>query len=297
MVEKQIQALLQALLKNPSNELLESSLQVIYHPSHMGENFYIMKRKAHLMEKGLVAGVIAILLGILAVFVGWTIIGGLVLGLIALLLAICSYREGHRLLGAIGIVFACVGLVEGLMVAGIMGLFSIPTMFAKTGIKTTTTTETTKSGLVAKIGEKIHLPNGITLTVDYVNVTDKFVTKECYACSAKPKYKIVIVHLTIRNDGIRETSTLWRSDFIIEVDKGYQYDPIEIELLRYERQSWKINETECLRYYCKDSWAGSLLPEEEDYGCIFFEILATTNPAKLIYHSYTYGDVTILLTK
>jgi hypothetical protein len=32
------------------------------------------------MEKGLVAGVIAIFLGMLAVFVGWTIVGGLVLG-------------------------------------------------------------------------------------------------------------------------------------------------------------------------------------------------------------------------
>ena len=54
------------------------------------------------MEKGLVAGVIAIFLGMLAVFVGWTIVGGLVLGLIALLLAIRSYRAGHKLLRVIG---------------------------------------------------------------------------------------------------------------------------------------------------------------------------------------------------
>jgi len=262
------------------------------------------------MEKGLIAGVIAILLGILAVLVGWTIIGGLILGLIALLLAMRSYREGHRLLGAIGIVFACVGLVEGVIVAGIMGLLSIPTMFAKTGIETTTTTETmittktimittktTESSPVTKIGEKIHLPNGITLTVDYVNVTDKFIIEEfgeCYACSAKPKYKIVIVHLTIRNDGIRKTYTPWSSDFIIEVDKGYQYDPIWLSC--YDRQSWEIDKTECLRYYCKNGWTSSLLPEEEDDGCIFFEILATTNPTKLIYHGY-YGDITIYLTR
>jgi len=68
------------------------------------------------MGKRLVTGVVAILLGILAVFVGWTIVGGFILGLIALLLAIRSYREGHRLLGVIGIVFSCVGLVEALMV-------------------------------------------------------------------------------------------------------------------------------------------------------------------------------------
>jgi len=87
-----------------------------------------------------VAGVVAILLGILAVFVGWTIVGGLVLGLIALLLAMRSYRERHRLLGAIGIIFSCVGLVEALVAAGIVGLFSIPTMFTKTEIKTTEST-------------------------------------------------------------------------------------------------------------------------------------------------------------
>jgi len=48
------------------------------------------------------------------------------------------------------------------------------------------------------IGKKVRLPNGLTLTVDYVNITDKFVIMEfekCYACSARPKYKIVIVHL------------------------------------------------------------------------------------------------------
>jgi hypothetical protein len=262
------------------------------------------------MEKGLVAGVIAIFLGMLAVFVGWTIVGGLVLGLIALLLAMRSYREGHRLLGTVGIILSCVGLVEGLLVAGIVGLFSIsiPTMFTKTEIKATESisttpliaeTETTESGYVVRIGKKIHLPNGITLTVDYVNVTDKFIIKEfgkCYACSAKPKYKIVIIHLTIRNDGIRKIYTPWTSDFIIEVDKGYQYDPI-IWPSRYDRQSWEMNETECSQYYCKHEWASELLPEEEDEGCIFFEILAATNPTKLIYHSYTYGDIIIYLTK
>jgi hypothetical protein len=261
------------------------------------------------MERGLVAGVIAIFLGILAVFVGWTIVGGLVLGLIALLLAIRSYREGHRLLGTAGIILSCVGLVEGLLVAGIVGLFSIPTMFTKTEVKTVTIesvsttpmiaeTKITESGYVTRIGKKIHLPNGITLTVDYVNVTDKFIIKEfgkCYACSAKPKYKIVIIHLTIRNDGIREIYTPWTSDFIIEVDKGYQYDPIWPS--RYDRRSWEVNETECSQYYCKHGWASKLLPEEEDEGCIFFEILAATNPTKLIYHSHTYGDITILLTK
>jgi hypothetical protein len=128
-------------------------------------------------------------------------------------------------------------------------------------------------------------------------VTDKFIIKEfgeCYACTAKPKYKIVIIHLTIRNDGIREIYTPWKSDFIIEVNKGYQYDPIWPSC--YDRQSWEVNETECSQYYCKHGWASSLLPEEEDYGCIFFEILATTNPTKLIYHGY-YGDITIYLTR
>jgi nitrogen fixation/metabolism regulation signal transduction histidine kinase len=96
------------------------------------------------MEKGLVAGVIAILLGIFAVFVGWTIIGSL-WGLIALLLAIYSYRKGHRMLGTLGILFACVGLIEGILVAGIVALFSVLTTSANTGIETTPSSPLTVS--------------------------------------------------------------------------------------------------------------------------------------------------------
>jgi len=96
------------------------------------------------MEKGLVAGVIAILLGIFVVFVGWTIIGSL-WGLIALLLAIYSYRKGHRMLGTLGILFACVGLIEGILVASIVALFSVPTTSAKTGIEITPSSPLTVS--------------------------------------------------------------------------------------------------------------------------------------------------------
>jgi hypothetical protein len=237
--------------------------------------------------------------------------------LIALLLAIRSYREGHRLLGTAGIILSCLGLVEGLLVAGIVGLFSIsiPTMFTKTEIKATeststipmiTETKTMEKKGITEIGERMqHLYvgkeikefNNITLIIDYVNITDKFVVRKlgkCYACSAKPKYKIVTVHLTVKSEAFRETFTPSLFSFVLEVDKGYQYDPIWPS--DYGRQSWEISEAECLQCYCKPEWAGTLLPEEEDEGCIFFEILATTNPTKLIYHSYTYGDITIYLT-
>jgi len=251
------------------------------------------------MEEGLVAGVIAIFLGMLAVFVGWTIIGGLGLGLVALLLAMHSYRKGHKILGTVGILFACVGLIEGILVAGMVGLYGVLTTPAKTGIGTLATVKTetmTTTMTTAKIIGKAQLRNGITFIVDNVNVTDKFIVKEfreCYACSAKPRYKIVIVHFKLRNDGIREATTPFKSNFEIEVDKGYRYKPISPST--YNRQSWKISESECLQYYCKPEWAFSLLPEEEDEGCLFFEILATTNPTKLIYNGL-YGDFTIPLT-
>jgi hypothetical protein len=95
------------------------------------------------MKEGLVAGVVSIFLGILAIFIGWTIIGGLGLGIPALLLAMRSYRKGHRLLGVFGIIFSCVGIIEGLAIAGIVGLLSILTM--PTSAPTIATTETIKS--------------------------------------------------------------------------------------------------------------------------------------------------------
>jgi DNA-binding beta-propeller fold protein YncE len=95
------------------------------------------------LKEGLVAGVVAIFLGMLAILIGWTIIGGLGLGIPALLLAMRSYHKGHRLLGVFGIIFSCVGIIEGLAIAGIVGFFSILTM--PTSAPTITTTETIKS--------------------------------------------------------------------------------------------------------------------------------------------------------
>jgi hypothetical protein len=235
------------------------------------------------MEEGLIAGIAAIFLGMLAIFVGWTIIGGLGLGITALLLAIYSYRKGHRLLGVFGILFSCVGVVEGLVVAGMIGFLSVLTM-------------PTGKTYVAKMGESIRL-DGLTLTIDYMKVTDKLIIEEfgrCYACSAKPNYKIVILYLTIRNEGTRKTYTPSTSNFIIEVDKGYQYEPIWPS--RYDRQSWEIDKSECLQYYCRRIESGKdLLPEEEEKGCIFFEILERTNPAKLMYEGYIGGRETKII--
>jgi hypothetical protein len=91
------------------------------------------------LKEGLVAGVVAIFLGMLAIFIGWTIIGGLGLGIPALLLAMRSYRKGHRLLGVFGIIFSCVGIIEGLTIAGIVGFLSILTMPTRIEVTTTPT--------------------------------------------------------------------------------------------------------------------------------------------------------------
>jgi len=58
-----------------------------------------------------------------------------------------------------------------------------------------------------------------------------------------------MVHLTIRNEGIRRAYTHWTSNFIIEVDKAYQYDPIawECPYVTDGRESWEINMTLCLQ--------------------------------------------------
>jgi hypothetical protein len=95
------------------------------------------------MKEGLVAGVVSIFLGILAIIIGWTIVGGLGLGIPALVLAMRSYRKGHRLLGVFGIIFSCVGIIEGLAIAGIASFLSILTM--PMSAPTVATTETIKS--------------------------------------------------------------------------------------------------------------------------------------------------------
>jgi hypothetical protein len=109
------------------------------------------------LKEGLVAGVVAIFLGILAIFIGWTIIGGLGLGIPALLLAMRSYRKGHRLLGVFGIIFSCVGIIEGLAIAGIVGFLSILTMPTRIEVTTTPTVkvETVTKTLTGTVKETI----------------------------------------------------------------------------------------------------------------------------------------------
>jgi len=109
------------------------------------------------MKEGLVAGVVSIFLGILAIFIGWTIVGGLGLGIPALVLAMRSYRKGHRLLGVFGIIFSCVGIIEGLAIAGIVGFLSILTMPTRIGVTTTPTVkvETVTKTLTGTVKETI----------------------------------------------------------------------------------------------------------------------------------------------
>jgi hypothetical protein len=109
------------------------------------------------MKEGLVAGVVAIFLGMLAIFIGWTIIGGLGLGIPALLLAMRSYRKGHRLLGVFGIIFSCVGIIEGLAIAGIVGFLSILSMPTRIEVTTTPTVkvETVTKTLTGTVKETI----------------------------------------------------------------------------------------------------------------------------------------------
>ena|GEM_PF-3844655 len=173
----------------------------------------------------------------------------------------------------------------------------------KKTVSATKTAETIGKEYVARIGEEIHL-DSLVLTVDYVNITDRFIITEfgkCYTCSARPNYKIVIVHLMVRNEGARKAYPPSKIGFIIEVDKGYQYEPIWLS--RSNRQAWEVNENECLQYYCKEiDPLKELLPEEEVEGCIFFEILEKTNPTKLIYDGYGFIEgkgtkVTIYLTR
>jgi hypothetical protein len=126
------------------------------------------------MEEGLIAGIAAIFLGILAIFVGWTIIGGLGLGITALLLAIHSYRKGHRLLGVFGILFSCVGIVEGLVVAGMIGFLSVLTMPTRVE---TTITPTIRAERVTKtitiIAQTITVRETITKTLEKIASTIK----------------------------------------------------------------------------------------------------------------------------
>jgi hypothetical protein len=126
------------------------------------------------MEEGLIAGIAAIFLGILAILVGWTIIGGLGLGITALLLAIHSYRKGHRLLGVFGILFSCVGIVEGLVVAGMIGFLSVLTMPTRVE---TTITPTIRAETVTKtitiITQTITVRETITKTLEKIASTIK----------------------------------------------------------------------------------------------------------------------------
>jgi hypothetical protein len=121
------------------------------------------------LKEGLVAGVVAIFLGMLAIFIGWTIIGGLGLGIPALLLAMRSYRKGHRLLGVFGIIFSCVGIIEGLAIAGIVGLLSILTMPTRIEVTTTPTVkvETVTKTLTVTVKEIItRTPEKIAPTIE-----------------------------------------------------------------------------------------------------------------------------------
>ena len=121
------------------------------------------------MKEGLVAGVVAIFLGMLAIFIGWTIIGGLGLGIPALLLAMRSYRKGHRLLGVFGIIFSCVGIIEGLAIAGIVGFLSILTMPTRIEVTTTPTVkvETITKTLTVTVKEIItRTPEKIAPTIE-----------------------------------------------------------------------------------------------------------------------------------
>jgi hypothetical protein len=160
------------------------------------------------LEKGLVAGVIAILLGLFAVFVGWTIIGSL-WGLIALLLAIYSYRKGHRMLGTLGILFACVGLIEGILVAGIVALFSVLTTSANTGIETTPSSPLTVS--------KIYSLRVLEVIVDKVYDID---------------YDYFILMIEAAYNG-RESWDFSTSKLYLVSDKGYKYSSSYSPAIRY----------------------------------------------------------------
>ena len=219
------------------------------------------------MEKGLVAGVIAILLGLFAVFVGWTIIGSL-WGLIALLLAIYSYRKGHRMLGTLGIIFACVGLIEGILVAGIVALFSVPTTSAKTGIETTPSSPLTVS--------KIYSLRVLEVIVDKVYDID---------------YDYFILMIEAAYNG-RDSWDFRTSKLYLVSDKGYKYSSSYSPATRYPLSFFvELKNGEAVKgqvaFKLPKGEKPSKLTYDDEYRRIKVEVADIPSPSKQVSRIYS----------
>ena len=100
------------------------------------------------------------------------------------------------------------------------------------------------------LGEKIEVGN-------FSIVFESIETAKSYKWhDADPGYKLVIIKAKVKNKGIEEESP-WIGEEVLEVDKGYRYEP---EF---------------------DFYFNSLRPEEEKTDEAVFEILEETEPTKL----------------
>ena len=233
-----------------------------------------MKNKPAIRKKSklpLILGILATLLGAIALLIGWMGYGGYIFGIPALFLATYSYSRGYKLLGVLGMVFSVIGIAESFTV---MQVF-IPMMEE--------TIE--KEFKQARIGEPVKL-NGIVLTVDDVKISDRVTEIGFFGLNttyiSRPGYKFVLLYMTIENKGNVSESTSEIYNTSVVTDKGHFYEASYFYRLTEERGYKKqdASELEVENYSCPllPIYYDKLLPGEKASFCEFFEIREDEKP-------------------
>jgi len=239
------------------------------------------------MEKAIIVGILALLLGAIALLIGWMGYGGFMFGIPAILLAIYPYRKGHKWLGIFAIIFSCIGIAESFVMMGIV----VPAV-----------EKMVKPELVtAKIGEPVKI-DGLALTVNDVKTTKWVVGRyfgEDRSFPSKEGYKFVMLFVVVNNTGVKsEMINIW--NVTITTDKGYIYKKLSSgDIFRYEK-SRQPTELELREYNCSpiEEWK-EIPPGEWTEGCYFFEIKEDNEPAMFNFQTEVIGGkiVSIDLTK
>jgi hypothetical protein len=238
-----------------------------------------VKKKTHGLP--LMSGILAVLLGAIALMIGWMGYGGYMFGIPAILLAIYSYKKGHKLMGIVAITFACIGIAE---------TFAVMQLFIPTGERVIkeVVEETTPKIITAKMKEAVRT-NRLTLTVESVKTTKWIVQSymwEDRSFASKTGYKFVMIFVKVKNVGT-ESEHVFFWNITLTSDKGYEYENLRsYEIVTRERKNRKPTSEELKEYKCREILYEELPPGEWIEGCFFFEIKEEHNPATFSFNHF-----------
>jgi hypothetical protein len=243
-----------------------------------------MKRKVEKPRKlPLVISILAVLLGTIALLIGWMGYGGYMFGIPAILLAIYSYLRGHKILAGIAIIFSCIGIAES---------------FAASVFVASLQQSTTPKAVSAKIGRTVDI-DGFDFTVNSIKQSDVYIDysnilNDYKAVSPKPGYKFVEVKITVKSKKKEESLLSKLINLTLITDKGYLYTSAYVDRYQTGRNVRDATTYEIDNYYCKkfDEFE-KIPPGETSEGCLFFEILKTANPIKLEFQTDIIGGKTV----